>query len=366
MRLIFTYIALLVTTFGFSQNLTGIWRGYFISNASYHLRTGQFVQEKYKYEVQIDNLPNNQIEGVTYSYKTTVFYGKALMQGIFTKSTKVLLLKETKMVEEKHSDQTFVCPMTCYLDYKKSKIDKKETLQGTYTSINSTDGSECGSGTVYLEKVPTTEFEKEDFLIKKENQVIKRKPVDVQNKKSGTQPAIKPGAEDFMISKTTVKPAIKSTETDTTNTVTQTDTSSLPKDTTTQIQTVPIPEVLQKRENVLTQTFIVDSEDVNVEFYDNGQIDGDSISVYHNNQQIITKRMLTYTPITMKVHVEKENPVYEFIVVAENLGAVPPNTALVIISSGSKHYEINIASDELRNAKIVLKYQQPPSKQLNH
>ena len=368
MRLIFTYITLLVTTFGFSQNLTGIWRGYFISNATYHLRTGQFVQEKYKYEVQINNLPNNQIEGVTYSYKTTVFYGKALMQGIFTKSTKVLLLKETKMVEEKHSDQTFVCPMTCYLDYKKSKIDKKETLQGTYTSINSTDGSECGSGTVYLEKVPTTEFEKEDFLIKKENQTIKHKLVDPLDKKSGTQPAIKPGAEDFMISKTTIKPTSKPITIDTANILTQTDTITTLKDTTPSHNqaAIPIPEVLKKRENVLTQTFIVDSEDVNVEFYDNGQIDGDTISVYHDNQQIITDKMLTYTPITMKVHIEKENPIYEFIVVAENLGAVPPNTALVIISSGSKHYEINIASDEQRNAKIVLKYQQPPSKKLNH
>ena len=288
------------------------------------------------------------------------------MQGIFTKSTKVLLLKETKMVEEKHSDQTFVCPMTCYLDYKKSKVDKKETLQGTYTSINSTDGSECGSGTVYLEKVTTTEFEKEDFL-KKENITFKHKPIDPQNKKLAIQSLIKPGAEDFMVSKTIVKPTNKSPQIDSAKPLAQDDTSTLSKDTQTSLKpSIPVPEVLQKRENVLTQTFIVDSEDVTVEFYDNGQIDGDTISVYHNNKQIICNRMLTYSPITMKAHFEKENPIYEFIVVAENLGAVPPNTALVIISSGSKHYELNIASDEQRNAKIVLKYQQPPSTQINH
>jgi hypothetical protein len=124
---------------------------------------------------------------------------------------------------------------------------------------------------------------------------------------------------------------------------------------------MPVPNVLQKRENVLAaKTFIVDSEDVTIEFYDNGQIDGDTISVYHNNIRIVNSQRLTYSPITMQLHIEPENPIYEFIVVAENLGTVPPNTALVVISSGSKHYEINIASDEQRNAKIVLQYQKPP------
>ena len=156
MKLIFTQLLLLVTVFCFAQNITGIWRGHFISSETYHLRSGSFVQERYEYEIQINNLPTGQIEGVTYSYKTTDFFGKALMQGIYKKSTKVLLLKETKMLEEKHSDQTFVCPMTCYLDYKKSIKNNKETLTGSYTSINKMDGSQCGSGTVYLERVYTT------------------------------------------------------------------------------------------------------------------------------------------------------------------------------------------------------------------
>ena len=38
----------------------------------------------YKYEIQIDQQANNGVKGVTYSYKSTVFYGKAELQGIFT------------------------------------------------------------------------------------------------------------------------------------------------------------------------------------------------------------------------------------------------------------------------------------------
>lgn len=359
MRYIFIQIILLLAIVGSSQNITGIWRGYFVQN-TFHLRSGQFIEDKYKYEVQINDLPNDAIEGVTYSYKTTLFYGKAASQGIYTKKTKTLLLKETKMLDLKISDQSVACLMTSYLDYSKSADGTKETLSGNYTSVNETNGTECGSGTVYLERVTNTEFEKEDFLIKKENAAAKHKPINPTLKKStGTQPLAKPGAEDFMVSKALIKPTKKLPIEDTVQTLTHSsDTVVALKDTQT---TMPVPEVLQKRENVLAKTFIVDSQDVKIEFYDNGQIDGDTISVYHNNYKIIDNRMLTYSPITMQVHIEKDNPFYEFIVVAENLGTVPPNTALVIISSGSKHYELNIASDEERNAKIILQYQKPPS-----
>ena len=349
-----------MATVGFSQNITGIWRGYFVQN-TFHLRSGQFVEDKYKYEVQINDLPNDAIEGVTYSYKTTLFYGKAASQGIYSKKTKTLLLKETKMIELKISDQSVACLMTCYLDYTKSADGLKETLTGNYTSTNELNKSECGSGTVYLEKVTTTDFDKEDFIIKKEN-ALKHKSNPLLKKPSKGLILTKPGAEDFMVSKGIIKPTKKIPVDDTVATtpaivnIDTTATTYTLKDTE---KVVSIPEVLTKRENVLTETFIVDSEEARIEFYDNGQIDGDTISVYHNNKRIVNSKRLTYTPIVMQAHIDKDS-LYEFIVVAENLGAVPPNTALVIISSGTKHYEINIASDEQRNAKIVLQYKKPP------
>jgi len=362
MRLIFTYFTLLLATVGFSQNITGIWRGYFVQN-TFHLRSGQFVEDKYKYEVQINDLPNDAIAGVTYSYKTTLFYGKAASQGIYSKKTKTLLLKETKMIELKISDQSVACLMTCYLDYTKSADGLKETLTGNYTSTNELNKSECGSGTVYLEKVTTTEFEKEDFIIKKEN-ALKHKPNPLPKTLSKGLVLTKPGAEDFMISKGLIKPTKKIPQEDSTATSSEIipiDTiAATPSQKDTE-KILVVPEVLIKRKNILTETFLVDSEEARIEFFDNGQIDGDTISVYHNNKRVVNNKRLTYSPIVLQAHVDKDSS-YEFIVVAENLGAVPPNTALVIITSGTKHYEINIASDELRNAKIVLQYKKPPLK----
>ncbi|MFP5042157.1 hypothetical protein [Parasediminibacterium sp. JCM 36343] len=372
----------------FSQKLTGIWRGYFLQKSFDGVR-GQFIDDKYRYEIQINNLPSNSIEGVTYSYKTTRFYGKAASQGIYAKKTKTLLLKETKMLELRISDMSVACLMTCYLDY--TKAGDKETLTGTYTSVNEKDGSECGSGTVYLEKVTTTEFEKEDFLTKKESPAITHKKTIPLAKKlnpvprtpstnspskpsaarsisplkqqPNSKPPIKPGAEDFVVGHSIKKTQKKLIPKDTiTPPIVPNVPMIEPKDTEAEAVS-PVPEILQKRENVLSHTLVVDSQDATVEFYDNGQIDGDTISVYHNNRVVIDKKRLTYSPITMQVHIDEKKPVYEFIAVAENLGLVPPNTALVIVSSGSKHYEINITSDEQRNAKIILQYQKPPVRQ---
>ena len=186
---------LLISTSSLAQNLTGIWRGSFVQN-SFDMYQGKPISEKYKYEIQLNNLKNNAVEGVTYSYKTTVFYGKASMQGIYTVKTKNIIISELKMLDIKISDNTSPCLMTCYLEYGKNSTGK-ETLIGTFTSI-SNKNKDCGSGTVNLEKVLTTDFKKEIFLVKKKPEPDIKKIVPNQT------PAIsksqsKPGAEDFEI-----------------------------------------------------------------------------------------------------------------------------------------------------------------------
>ncbi|WP_165352408.1 hypothetical protein [Flavobacterium anhuiense] len=52
------------------------------------------------------------------------------------------------------------------------------------------------------------------------------------------------------------------------------------------------------------------------------------------------------------------NNFHEVILVAENLGDIPPNTALMKIKAGDKKYEIKITSDEQKNAVINFKYKE--------
>src|SRR3954471_24608220 len=158
-----------------AQDITGIWRGYFNSGYGY-------FKQQYKYEVQINQLSNaaemKGLAGVTYSYHTTVFYGKATLQGIYDAKNKSLTIKETKLVELKVAGNADACLMTCYLDY--SKDGNTEILDGPFTSINANSKADCGSGYVHLERVQESEFKKEDFLLKKKDDnpppVVKSNP----------------------------------------------------------------------------------------------------------------------------------------------------------------------------------------------
>ncbi len=385
MRLIFTLFTLLLFSLSAeSQNITGIWRGYF-SSANGLYREG-VREEMYKYEVQIDEKTDKSVKGVTYSYKSTIFYGKANMQGIYTPASKTLIIKETGLIELEIGDKSQPCLMTCYLDY--SKMGKLEVLQGSFISVNLKDKGDCGSGKVYLERVTKSDFKPEDFLLKKKpsdtsNTSKSLKPIAptsgiakqnnpeiVQPKtttnskltpaktspKSITTPKTKPGAENNLITLTRPSTPINSNNSTINLEPKNTDTiPSKPKELTVK-KTTSIPKVLIERENNLVRTIQTDESFIQLDLYDNGTIDHDSISLFHNNKQVVKNGGLSYTPITLKIKMSKEDPRHEFIMVAENMGEIPPNTALMVITAGKKRYEIFLTSTEEKNAKVIIEF----------
>jgi hypothetical protein len=334
MRLTFTLFSLLLlSTTVQAQKLTGIWRGYFSAAAG--IFRDDIGEEMYKYEVQIDQQNDNSIKGVTYSYKSTVFYGKSYMQGIYTASSKNLLLKELKLLELKIGGNSEPCLMTCYLDYV--KIGKLEVLQGTFISTNAKNKKDCGSGKVYLERVLKSDFELEEFLAHPKTQapVIQQKPV------------IKPSTTDADI-------VNKNTDSNTEKLATNTKTP--PPDDKKLANSVSLPKVLVSRENFLIKRIISSEPDVKIELIDNGTIDNDTISLYHNGEQVIKKGKLNYQPLTYAFNCGTEGTIHELILVAENLGEIPPNTAVMVVTIGKKRQEIFLTSDEKKNAKIIIEY----------
>ena len=111
-----------------------------------------------------------------------------------------------------------------------------------------------------------------------------------------------------------------------------------------------------ERENHLVRTIQTSEENIQIELFDNGTIDHDSISVFDNNKQVIKNGELSYTPIKLKIKFTPEENKHELIMVAENLGEIPPNTALMVITAGKQRYEVFLTSTEEKNAKVVIEY----------
>jgi hypothetical protein len=113
--------------------------------------------------------------------------------------------------------------------------------------------------------------------------------------------------------------------------------------------------VLKNRSNELVKTFIVNDSDVTVKLYDNGEIDDDTISVYMDKKLVLSAKRLTASPLTLKLKMNEETSEHELVLVAENLGRIPPNTSLMIVESGEQRFTAQITSTEQKNAVVRLK-----------
>jgi len=98
----------------------------------------------------------------------------------------------------------------------------------------------------------------------------------------------------------------------------------------------------------------IESKDINIEFYDNGVIDYDSISVFLNSKLILKKTMLTHTAIKLHLNLDDSLPFNELGMFANNEGLIPPNTATLIINDGLNREELELNSSLHSTATIRL------------
>ena len=89
--------------------------------------------------------------------------------------------------------------------------------------------------------------------------------------------------------------------------------------------------------------------------YDNGQIDGDTISLYFNGKLMVSRQRLSTEPIHLNITIDPTRADNELVMYAENLGSIPPNTALMVVTVGDKRYEVNISSSEQTSGTVRFK-----------
>jgi len=98
------------------------------------------------------------------------------------------------------------------------------------------------------------------------------------------------------------------------------------------------------------------SDSLQLSFFDNGTVDGDTISMVLNGKIIAEKIKLTTNAFRITIPSKiNQNDSLVLVMHAESLGLIPPNTGLLIIQDGATRYEIRFEGDLLRSSAIVLK-----------
>lgn len=356
----------LISFYGEAQNFKGQWKGSFLDKSTTFVGWGG---DRCDYVLELE-VNGREVSGYSYTYFSDggkKYYTICSLTGFVNKAEKYIEVKEIVRTKTNVPNTIRNCFQVHRLTY--SKEDDTEMLQGTWVPAPNQDG-DCGYGTTSLER----RVLKKNYSLyspatnKKTNPSNKNIPsLADKNKSKASAPIVKkaPGPVKKVtapatkpVAKTTAKqPAKKPVKQDETALKPKTDIiqDTLQKNAIKTIVqdkiTNPTPSFEKRNTNIL-KTIEVENVSVKVDLYDNGEIDGDSISLFYNNKLILSHKRLSDKPITLTINVEDDKSVNELVMYAENLGSIPPNTALMIVTDGPKRYEVRITSDLQKSGTI--------------
>src|SRR5690606_35085895 len=101
------------------------------------------------------------------------------------------------------------------------------------------------------------------------------------------------------------------------------------------------------------------SDSLVLALYDNGEIDGDTVSVSLNGVMILEKQGLKTAALKKTIPVPSGTDEMTMILFAENLGKYPPNTGLLVVRDGDNVYQVHFSADLTQNAAIIFRRKQP-------
>lgn len=319
-------LILILCIFSFSfytnaQQVTGVWKGKI---------------DKKKVEVKIIQ-QGDSLTGTSYYYESATNYRRYTIKGYFDPNTNSVVWWDDRLIENKGGNAgknpllsvaDFNCPGGGEM-YLEGKAGPKE--------------SSNPKADVNLTKVTDTYFPDEwDFVI--DNYTI-----------GGNDPFI----IDSIQSVTTVPPLQGQVYMPPPSQVIEPAIIKLPvqkDEVEVKVEKIPmtIEEKFTTRQKVFTTEIPIEGDSIELRFYDNAEIDGDSISLFLNDKLLFTHVRLTDKAYTIRFAVKELSETNELTMVAENLGSIPPNTSYMVVNVGDKRYEAKLASTENSSAMVRL------------
>ncbi len=302
-----TLVCFLVTFSSYGQSVFGYWYG----NANL-----KSANTSNNYLVELVLQPDKgTVKGIlNYFFKET--YRSMAVKGTYDPSTRQLILKDLSLPFHGSNDIFQVdCKMTMLAKLRVSQAGS--VISGSFYS---TPDYQYTCGEIAFNLVMNSDISKVDSVLK----------------------AIREFKEQYQVWKPTIA------------------------DTQVAVITKPVKKILTetetefvKRENIVQKVLEVESDTLHLLFYDNGEIDGDIISVFYNQELILNYQKLTHKAIRMDIILDPSKEENEISIFAENLGLIPPNTALMIVRDGKNEYNVNMSSNLQNNAVVKIKRRNP-------
>lgn len=334
-----------------AQKLSGQWIGSFTSKSD-----PLDSQTEYVLEIEVNG---TDINGYSYTYFPIAgkrYFVICKLKGLYEAGSKSLTVTETETIKSNTPPDFQNCLQSHHLTYFKQSTSEK--LEGTWDPVEKE--SNCGSGLSVFErkklikikpiqsaintKQNQNELKKSNIrpsAVTKIHAVQKTKPIaqkEEQEKIQTKNPIVQP-SEPVIAEKKKEEKIIPTIDARKIN-----ENYAIPK------------EKISNRTYQILKTINVQDDKIKIDLYDNGQIDGDTVSIYMNEKLIISKKMLTAKPISFELHLEDEIEIYDIIMYAENLGSIPPNTALMIVQNNNNRYEFNVTSTEQTSGAVRFKF----------
>jgi hypothetical protein len=112
---------------------------------------------------------------------------------------------------------------------------------------------------------------------------------------------------------------------------------------------------VNKRKIETIQAVYFKSDSLELTLYDNGEVDGDTVSVVMNGEVIMPKVGLSTKAFKKTIDTKAAGDSIQLIMYAESLGSLPPNTGLLIVYDGKDRYEIRFSGDMQKSSAIVFR-----------
>lgn len=331
----------------FSQKINGQWRGFFNDNNN----NIELLGGNTEYVLELD-IKGENVSGTSYTYfENRRYFVICNLNGTYNSKTKKIVVNETERVKGLTPPDWIDCLQTHILYYQKQ--EGKEVLTGDWKTSpynpNKTGGG-CGWGATTLSRRVlnnTFTFNKQNRTPGTKNPVTKNIPSFKDKNKITPPPTVKTQPK---ITKPVAPPLVKNDSPAKKETA-KTETPVFP-DKKPDEKIVAADKPFEKRSANVLKTIEIEKETFRVDLYDNGDIDGDTISLFFNGKLLLAHKRLSDKAISLSLSADQAKDINELVMYAENLGSIPPNTALMVVTDGDSRYEVRISSDLQKSGTI--------------